>query len=52
MLKRVKNEPFKNAKAGRRGRRPLHILQKCFVKFAENKNPLKRGVHIKNYLRS
>lgn len=29
MLKRVKNKPFKNAK--------------CFVKFAENKNPPKRG---------
>jgi len=27
MLKRVKNKHFKNAKAGRRGRRPLYILQ-------------------------
>ena len=43
MLKRVKKQAFQKRKSGTsRAPSPTHTA-KCFVKFAENKNPPKRG---------
>ena len=43
MLKRVKNKSFKKRKSGTSRVPSPTYTAKCFVKFAENKNPPKRG---------